>query len=153
MGRTKTLANSQVSDVARFNIGYNQPTWAKDLDLDDDTLFEFVKGTYKYKGTKYALDAFLKNKGLFDGDSTGELYEEWAVRMGDFGDTRSRDTLEFELTPDLLITSPQPVRFFSTQKYDVLTDTTIDIDTKSPLLVTGTPGDYFDTRAVKTYIV
>ncbi len=151
LGRTKSLTNNQISDVARFNIGYNQPTWAKDLDLDDDTLFEFVKGTYKYKGTKYALDAFLKNKGLFDGDSVGELYEEWAVRMGDFGDTRSRDTLEFELTPDLLITSPQPVRFFNTQKYDVLTDTTIDIDTKSPLLVTGTPGDYFDTRAVKTY--
>ena len=151
LGRTKTLSNSQVSDVARFNIGYNPPSWANNLDLDEDSLFEFVKGTYKYKGTKYALDAFLKNKGLFDGDSTGELYEEWAVRMGDFGDTRSRETLEFELTPDLLITSPQPVRFFSTQKYDVLTDTTIDIDTKSPLLVTGTPGDYFDTRAVKTY--
>ena len=57
LGRTKSLTNNQISDVARFNIGYNQPTWAKDLDLDDDTLFEFVKGTYKYKGTKYALDA------------------------------------------------------------------------------------------------
>ncbi len=150
-GKTKTLSDKQKSNVARFNVGYNQPTWAENLDIEDDSLFELVKGSYKYKGTRHALDSFLRNKGIFDADATGELHEEWAVRLGDFGDTRSRETLEFEITPDLVVTSPQPVRFFDTQKYDVLTDLSIDIDLNSPLIVTGTPGSNFTTRAVNTY--
>jgi len=158
MGRTNELANKQVTDVARFNIGYNKPSWANNLDIDDDTLFEFVKGTYKYRGTKYAVDAFLRNKGLFDTDATGNLYEEWAIRTNDFGDVRKRETLEFQITKELLTTSPQPVRFTDGEKNDVLTDITIDIDSNSPLLVTGKPGsrryiigNNFTTRPAKIY--
>lgn len=150
-GRTTNLSNSQISNVAKYNSGYNKPQWADNLDIDDDTLFEFVQGSLKYKGTKYALDAFARNKSLFDADATIDLHEEWAIRIADFGDTRSRDTIEFQLTPDLLTTSPQSIRFTQGELNDTLTDLTIDVDSNSPLLVTGSPGNNFTTRAVNTY--
>ena len=153
LGRTNTLSNKQISDVARFNSGYNKPNWASTLDLDDDSVYEFVKGTYKYKGTRYALDAFMRNTGLFDGEATADLHEMWAVRMADFGDTSKSETVEFQITPDLLVTDPQPIRFSSGDKFDTLSDIVIDIGSTSPLRVYSNAADSskFKTREVTTY--
>ena len=87
------------------------------------------------------------------GETTEDIYNlgvgSYSVLVTDSNDCT--ETLEFEITPDLVVTSPQPVRFFNTQQYDVLTDLSIDIDLNSPLIVTGTPGSNFTTRAVNTY--
>ena len=151
LGRTNTLSNSQLSDVARFNAGYNKPSWGTKLDIDDDSLYEFVKGSYKYKGTDHALSAFMRNQSLFDGEASAELLEQWAIRIADFGDTSSRSTLEFQITPELLVTSPQPVRITKGEKFDVLSDIVIDIDNKSPLKVSDSTEDNFQTRPVNTF--
>ena len=150
-GRTNQLSNPQLSDVARFNAGYNKPAWSEGLDIDDDSLYEFTKGSYKYKGTHKALSAFMRNQGLFDGEASAELLEQWAVRLADFGDTSSRRTLEFQLTPELIVTSPQPVRISDDYKFDVLSDLVIDIDKTSPLKVHESTNDNFQTRPVNTY--
>jgi hypothetical protein len=150
-GTSNTLSNKQIVDVARFNAGYNKPQWAEELKLDDDTAFQFVKGTRKYRGTRFALDAFMRNVNLFGAESSATLYEQWAVRTADYGDTRSRDTLEFELTSDLLTGSPQPIRFFDKEITDVLTDVTVDVDANSDLLVTGNTVNPFPVRDAKTY--
>ena len=150
--RGNTVNNQQLIDAARFNTGYNKPDWGKLTTLDDDTLFEFSQGTRKYRGTTFALDAFMRNNNLFGSTAMSALYEEWALRTADFGDTRGIDnTIEFELTKDLLTTSPQPIRFIDGEVNDVLTDITIDIDSNSPLLVSGTAGNNFRTRPAKTY--
>jgi len=140
------LTNQQLSDVARFNSGYNKPDWAKDLTLDDNTVYEFVKGTSKYRGTKFALDAFMKNKSLFNSDATADLYEEWAIRTADYGDHKSRRPIEFELTKDMYVANPMPVRFNSSTKYDVLSDTILDLHDESPYLVSGKSGNNLQTR-------
>ena len=151
LGRTNTLSNKQLSDVARFNAGYNKPDWSEKLDIDEDSLYEFVKGSYKYKGTNHALSAFMRNQGLFDGEASAELLEQWAVRIADFGNTDKRRTLEFQITPNLLVTSPQPVRITDGEKFDVLSDIVIDIDNKSPLKVHASTEDNFQTRPVNTF--
>jgi len=150
-GPGNTINNQQLIDVARFNIGYNKPEWSLYTDLDDDTVFNFTKGSLKYKGTKVAVDAFMRNTDLFGLDATVDLQEEWAVRTADYGDIRKRDTLEFKLTPDLIKTNPQPVRFTQNEQSDVLTDLVIDVTANSNLLVTGEPGNNFETRPAKTY--
>ncbi|MAI03253.1 MAG: hypothetical protein CMQ75_01825 [Gammaproteobacteria bacterium] len=151
LGRTNTLSNKQLSDVARFNAGYNKPKWSEKLDIDDDTLYEFVKGSYKYQGTNRTLSAFMRNQGLYDGEASAELLEKWAVRIADFGDTSPRRTLEFQITPQLLVTSPQPVRISSGFKHDVLSDIVIDVDQTSPLKVHDSTEDNFLTRPVNTF--
>ena len=150
-GAGNTLSNQQQVDAARFNTGYNKPIWNEVVGLDDDTLFNFVKGSRKYRGTRHALNAFMRNTGLFGTLSTATVHEEWAIRTADYGDTRSRNTLEFELTTDLLKTNPQPVRFSSTELNDILSDIVIDVDFNSPLLVNGIPGNNFTTRPPKTF--
>ena len=151
-GPSNSLSNKQIVDAARFNTGYNKPAWSEKLDLDDDTLFDFMKGTRKYRGTRFAVDAFVRNKGLFDSDAAVDVFEEWAIRTADYGDIRSRSTIEFEVTKDLLTSSPQPIRFLDTEVTDLLTDLTIDVDPNSPLLVTGKPGDIFEIRNPQTYL-
>ena len=79
------------------------------------------------------------------------MLEQWAVRIADFGDTSSRGTLEFQITPELLVTSPQPVRITQGEKFDVLSDIVIDIDEKSPLKVSDSTEDNFQTRPVNTF--
>ena len=71
--------------------------------------------------------------------------------MADFGDTSKRKLTEFQITPELLVTDPQPVRFISGQKYDVLSDIVIDIDDTSPLNVYNPDSEQFTTREIKTY--
>lgn len=145
------LNNEQAIDLARFNAGYNKPDWAIQLNTDNDTAFNFMQGTKKYRGTRFALDAFMRNTSLFGLAANAVLHENWAIRTADYGDVRSRETLEFQVYKDLLKTSPQPIRFSATDTPDVLTDIVIDIDLNSPLLVTGTPGNNFTTRPAKTY--
>lgn len=146
----KTI-RSQIVDVSRFNTGYNEPDWASHTVLDQDTVFEFTQGTHKYRGTRQALDSFMRNTGLFDAVATADLYEEWAVRLADYGDTRSRNTLEFQLSSELLTSEPQPVRFVEGIQNDTLTDDVVDIDSNSSLMVTGNVGYNFRTRPIKTY--
>lgn len=144
--------NSQLVDVARFNTGYNKPSWANYLpDVDDNTIYEFVKGNRKYKGTRFSLNAFMRNTSIFGGVSNANIYEEWAVRTADYGDTRSRNTVEFQITKDLVKTSPQPIRLQKEETNDLLTDLSIDIDNNSNLLVSGEIADNFVTRPARTY--
>jgi hypothetical protein len=150
---SKTLSNSQMVDTARFNTGYNKPGWSKYTTLDDDTVFNFVQGTRKYKGTKFALDAFMRNTSILGSAASADLYEMWAIRTADFGDIRSRNTVEFQLNEDLLRTSPQVIRFNEDDTNDLATDDVIDIDPASPLLVTGESGNNFQTRPAKKYNV
>lgn len=150
-GPGNTLSNQQMLDVARFNVGYNRPAWADSLTLDDDTVWNFVKGTYKYSGTENALNALLRTTALYDTVADVTLHEDWAIRTADYGDTRSNETLEFVLTRDLVKTNPQPIRFTDGIRNDVLTDFVVDVDSNSNLLVTGTAGNNFQTRAPKQY--
>ena len=146
------INNSQLVDSARFNTGYNKPSWAQDLvDLDDDTIYEFVKGSRKYQGTRLSVNAFMRNNSILGGISNADIYEEWAIRTSDYGDVRSRDTIEFELTKSLLTTNPQPIRFSSIPRVDVLSDVVIDIDNSSDLLVTGTAGNNFVARTARGF--
>ena len=145
------IVNASIKNSARSNIGYNTPSWAQHTTLDDDTVFEFVKGIGKYKGTKYALNAFLRNTSIFGTQADVKLFEEWAIRTADFGDIRSRDTVEFNVTKDMVLTSPQVIRLKDTDETDALSDVYIDITPASNLLVTGSVGNNFQTRLPKVF--
>ena len=145
------IVNNSVKNAARSNIGYNIPSWKQYTTLDDNTVFEFVKGIGKYKGTKYALNAFLRNTSIFGTQADVSLFEEWAIRTADYGDTRSRDTVEFNVSKNLVLTSPQVIRLRDTNESDALSDVYIDITPNSELLVTGTVGNNFQTRLPKVF--
>ena len=145
--------NTQIVDAARFNVGYNKPSWADHLvDVDENTIYEFVKGSRKYRGTRYSLNAFMRNTSIFGGISGADIYEEWALRTADYGDTRARNTIEFQITKDLVKTSPQPIRLHEEETADLLTDIVIDIDNNSELLVSGDLQNNFTTRPARKYV-
>lgn len=150
-GPGQTLNNQQMLDVARFNVGYNKPLWAEQMLLDDDTAWNLVKGSYKYKGTHNLLKALQRTTSLYGSITNIDFHEEWAIRTSDYGDTRPNNVLEFQFKKDLIKTNPQPVRFTDGVRNDILNDIVIDVDSNSDLLITGNPGNNFTTIPFKSY--
>lgn len=132
---SKTL-NKTTRQTARFNVGYQEPTYLADTFVEDNAAYSFSKGVRKYKGTTTAIDAFAKNKGLFGSTYDYTINEEWMIRMGDYGDTSQRNPIEVEVNPDLIKSSPQVIRFNDGAVVDRENDLAVDIGVNDPRLVT-----------------
>lgn len=96
------------SDVDRFSkglIGYRPRDYFDNLGIDDTSQVKFYQGMIREKGTNKALEALTRAK--FDKFASDvNVYEEWAVRVGEYGATDSTqfvevalDELEFDANP------------------------------------------------------
>ena len=131
--------------TSRFNVGYSQPTYLTNTFVEDNTAYEFGKGLRNYKGTKHTIDSFLKNKNLFATVPSHLVSEEWMIRMGDYGDKKKRDPIEVELSPDLVRSNPQSIKFSPGTVYDIPGDEVIDISATNNKIISGFKTDPFDT--------
>jgi len=92
--------------VAQHLIGYQKRQYLNDIIQDDVSEFKFYQGMIYEKGTQNVL-----NK-LFDVLSSDNLeslnfYEEWAVRVGQYGSSNAFNEIEFILDESKFITTPQ----------------------------------------------
>lgn len=120
-----------------YNVGYSKPTYLKGTFIDDTSAYRWAKGERKYKGTEYALDAISRNKNIFGAAFDKKLYEDWMVRLGDFGDKSEVDPLQFEVTLDLIKSDPQQFRFNANFVSDLSNDLIIDLHQGGPNAVSG----------------
>ena len=97
-----------------------KPLWSEKLNLDDDTTFESQKGTKKYRGTRFAIDAFMRNDALFDSElmlvytKNGHLEHQIMVML-------EAETLSNLNLQKIYTTSPTN-RLLKKKLLDVLTD-------------------------------
>lgn len=130
--------NTITSKTSRFNVGYVEPSYLNLIKSDDNSAYQFSIGERKYKGTRDALNAFTRNKDLFQGNDVDfELSENWMVRIGDYGDKRQANPIQVELDKSRIKTNPQSVRFNLTPRFDRLDDTIIDISNKDTKYISG----------------
>lgn len=120
-----------------YNVGYAQPTYLKDTFIDGTASYRFEKGKRKYKGTDFAFDAMARNKNIFGKEFGQQLYEDWMVRLGDYGDMSEVEPLQFEVDPDLLKGDPQQFRFSPEFVSDNRSDLIIDLHRGGPYAVSG----------------
>jgi hypothetical protein len=130
-----------------YNVGYAQPTYLKDTFVDGTASYRFEQGERKYKGTKFAFDAMSRNKNIFGKEFGQQLYEDWMVRLGDFGDMTEVEPLQFEINPDLIKGDPQQFRFSLAFVSDNLGDSVIDLYAGGPLAVSGDYQQPFDQHS------
>jgi len=117
---------------ARHITGYQVRDYFRQLLIDPDTSFQFYQGMIQAKGTRLSLDKFLKaatgqNNQIFT------VFEEFAVRIGRFGGTEIRPSIEFQMFKEDHKTNPQLIEFgtgFDTDDFPF--DDVLQIDDSSP---------------------
>ena len=140
---SKTL-NLSTRQTARFNTGYIEGSYLSNTFIEDNAGYNFGKGLRKMKGTTVAVDAFMRNQNLFGTTQSHDIYEEWMVRLGDYGDTQKRNPIEIQLDSNLLKTNPQAIRFNENYVSDNAGDLIIDYHSGSTTLITGDLTKPFD---------
>jgi len=77
-------------------IGFRNRDYFSNLGIDPTTQSKFYQGFIKQKGTVNALNA-LKGSVFGNLDTDINFYENWAVRVGEYGATDINQFVEFEL--------------------------------------------------------
>ena len=92
--------------------GFRQRQYLQDLGIDRTTQFKFYQGYIKQKGTLNAIDNLTT--GVFDRiGSEVNLYEEWALRVGEYGATGSDQFIEVILDDTQYTEDPATVYFLN----------------------------------------
>ena len=120
-----------------YNVGYSKPTYMTNTFVSDRSGYAFEKGLRKYRGTASAIEAMTRNKNIFGQEFEHELYENWMVRLGDFGDVSERNPIEFQVDQNKIKDDPQHFRFSESFVSDKSSDLIIDISKGSTDAING----------------
>jgi hypothetical protein len=91
-------------------IGFKQRQFMADLGLTETTQIEFYKGYIAQKGSKNAVDAFT-SANINNITSSINMYEEWAMRVGDYGAVSCNPFIEIALDEKTFGLNPGVARF------------------------------------------
>ena len=141
MGRYTELGyvpvERDVYDASRRLYGYQERTYLNELDITDDQQFEFYKGMIQNKGTGSSLSRIARSSKIVQGDMN--VYDEWAIKVGDFGDVANDQSIEINLNRANVVQDPQLITLAFPQ------DTT---GTVSKVNVVNAKHKYFDVPTI-----
>jgi hypothetical protein len=137
------VARTDISNISKHLIGYQNREYMQNLLLEDATQFEFYKGFIRQKGTKSTINRLLRNTAIIPVNSTFDYYEEWLIRVGYYGASSLNNIIGFRLPEDRITNDPQWIRLFGDSDSDYQGDDVLDIVPRDPLIVTP-PESYQD---------
>lgn len=122
--------------MAQHLIGYTPRTYLDNIFINPIAQYKFYQGFIKEKGTRNAIDKLAKAsihnlKGQLD------FNEEWAFRVGSYGNYTSYNELEFPLKETEFIENSQIIKFV-----DITPATTDSLSYINPSEFTIKPDDY-----------
>jgi len=99
--------------LAQRLIGYQSRDYLENLFVNDVSQYKFYQGYIREKGTQNAIDKILKAQ--YEGEDINlELYPEWMIRTGRFGNTDSVENIQITLKDDETKADPQSIELFDT---------------------------------------
>ena len=101
--------------VAHHLIGYQKRQYLSNIIQDDVSEFKFYQGMIREKGTANVLNKLFDVLQSEDKESI-EFYEEWAIRVGQYGANSAFDQIEFVI--DELKVKSNPQGFILTNQVD-----------------------------------
>lgn len=113
-----------LNNLARHAIGYQSRDYLRRLILNERSQVEFYKGYIKEKGTVQSFDKILRTSKQLRTPNY-KVIEEWAFKIGEYGDVANDQRLEFLLQNSELKQEPQSVIFDSARTQDVVYDDVI----------------------------
>jgi len=93
---------------AQHLIGYQKRKYLENIINDDVSQYKFYQGMLQDKGTKNSLTKLFDALASADKESL-EFYEEWAIRLGQYGATDNFEEVEFLIDEAEIKTNPQPI--------------------------------------------
>lgn len=97
------------ADLLSFSlIGFRPRDYLAFADLTDITQINVYKNLIKNKGTKNSVDAF-RGAQLPQGGIDYQVYENWAIKSGEFGGVLNNNWVQFKLNQPSLTANPSIV--------------------------------------------
>ncbi len=94
------LDNQSLEQLGRHLIGFNEKTYLDNMEIVGNTQYMFYQGAIRQKGTQQAIDNLFRSTEVQQSGESITIYEEWALKLGDFGSTVEQVNTEFILEPD-----------------------------------------------------
>jgi hypothetical protein len=109
---TNNFDESQ-QQLAQRLIGYQSRDYLENLFVNDVSQYKFYQGYIREKGTQNAIDKILKAQ--YEGsDIQLDLYPEWMIRTGRFGNTDSVESIQITLADNKVNANPQSIELLDT---------------------------------------
>jgi len=114
---TNNFDESQQTLAQRLT-GYQSRDYLENLFVNDVSQYKFYQGYIREKGTQNAIDKILKAK--YEGEDISlDLYPEWMIRTGNFGNTDSIENIQIVLKDEKIIANPQSIELLDTSNETV----------------------------------
>ena len=82
--------------LAQHLTGYQNRDYLENLFVNDITQYKFYQGYIREKGTQNAIDKLLKSR-YNDANISLDIYPEWMIRTGEFGNVDGKKSLQITL--------------------------------------------------------
>lgn len=108
--------------LAQHLIGYQKRDYLSNIIVDDVSQYKFYQGYIREKGTLNSLTKLFDALSSSNKDSL-EFYEEWAIRLGQYGATENIKEIEYVLNEANFRMEPQPIEltdFVDNQRLDLV---------------------------------
>lgn len=99
----------QLYDASRAVFGFEKKQYLTELDILDDQQFDFYSGMLQSKGTTSSLERIGTVVPSLSRSPNSEInvYDEWALRVGDFGDVNQAQAIELKFDRIDQVQDPQ----------------------------------------------
>ncbi len=114
--------DSEQQRLSQHLIGYQKREYLENILNDDVSQYKFYQGFIHEKGTKNALTKLFDALNTSTNDSV-EFYEEWALRLGQYGAVDTFDEIEFIMDESKFRLEPQTaeiVEYTDTTRTDLV---------------------------------
>ena len=99
--------------LAQHLIGYQSRDYLNNLFVNDISQYKFYQGFIREKGTQNAINKLARAKFL-DEDISLDVYPEWMVRTGEFGNVDAKKSIQFKMDDSKFLHNPQSVELLDT---------------------------------------
>ena len=109
--------DTEQQKFAQHLIGYQKRSYLENIINDDVSQYKFYQGMIQEKGTKNSFSKLFDALSSADKDSL-EFYEEWAIRLGQYGATAAFEEVEYKLDEQQFLINPQPIELVNSINVD-----------------------------------
>jgi len=103
---------------AQHLIGYQKRQYLENIINDDVSQYKFYQGMIQEKGTQNSLSKLFDALNYANTDSL-EFFEEWAIRLGQYGASGGFEEVEYILNEEKFLINPQPIELVTSVPFGV----------------------------------
>ena len=105
--------DAEQQKFAQHLIGYQKRQYLENIINNEVSQYKFYQGMIQEKGTKNVLTKLFDALNSVDKESL-EFYEEWAIRLGQYGGVSTFQEVEYILNESDFLVNPQPIELVPT---------------------------------------